>query len=485
MIITKYISKYRSLSKPVKAALWYTVCNFINKGIALLTTPIFTRILTEEQYGTFSIFQSWFNILIIFTSLNIFLSGYTKGLLLYKDDKDGFTSSQLSLTTVITLIFFVVYIINIDFWTKVFDLSPILVLAMFVELLVMPAFEFWAAKERFDYNYKKIIIITIGMNIFCLGLSIFTILNTDYKVEARVFSDVFGKLLFAGALFIIILFRGKKIYNKEYWKYALKFNIPLIPHYLSNYILNQSDRLMIGKMVGNVQAAYYSVSNTISNVIMLLVVAINNSLTPYIYKTINDNHPEKIKNKINPIVILIAVLSIITMAFAPEVISIFAGKEYMDAIYVIPPITASVYFIFVYYMFSTIEYYYEKTGFIAVATTISAILNLILNYFGIKLFGYYAAGYTTLICYICLAVCHYVFYKRIVKDKMPQLKEVYDIKLITIISFLVLVMMVLMTMIYNVLSIRYSIILFIILFVFIKRKYIINIIKTFKKVDGE
>ena len=175
------------------------------------------------------------------------------------------------------------------------------------------------------------------MNIFCLGLSIFTILNTDYKVEARVFSDVFGKLLFAGALFIIILFRGKKIYNKEYWKYALKFNIPLIPHYLSNYILNQSDRLMIGKMV--------------------------------------DNHPEKTKNKINPFVILIAVLSIITMAFAPEVISIFAGKEYMDAIYVIPPITASVYFIFVYYMFSTIEYYYEKTGFIAVATTISAILN--------------------------------------------------------------------------------------------------------------
>ena len=78
MIITKYISKYRSLSKPVKAALWYTVCNFINKGIALLTTPIFTRILTEEQYGTVSIFQSWFNILIIFTSLNIFLSVYTK-----------------------------------------------------------------------------------------------------------------------------------------------------------------------------------------------------------------------------------------------------------------------------------------------------------------------------------------------------------------------------------------------------------------------
>ena len=481
MIIKKCINKYSNLSKPVKAAFWYTICNFINKGIALLATPIFTRILTEEQYGTFSIFQSWFNILIIFTSLNIFLSGYIKGLLLYKDDKDGFTSSQLSLTTLITLIFFGVYLINVDFWTKVFDLSPILIVAMFLELLVMPAFEFWTAKERFDYSYKKVVLVSIGMNVLCLGLSVLAILNTNYKVEARVFSDVFGKTLFAGTLFVLIIFKGKKIYNKEYWKYALKFNIPLIPHYLSNYVLNQSDRLMIGKMVGKVQAAYYSVSNTISNVLMLLVVAINSALTPYIYKTIDDNHPEKIKNKISPIIILIALLSIVIMAFAPEVILVFAGKEYMDAIYVIPPITASVYFIFIYSIFSNIEYYYEKTGFIAIATTISAVLNLVLNYFGIKLFGYYAAGYTTLICYICLAICHYIFYKKVIKEKMPHLKNVYDVKLIFIIGILVLIMMLVMTLIYKFFIIRYAIILFIFIFAFIKRNYIINIIKTLKK----
>ncbi len=481
MNIKTAINKYNEISKPVKAALWYTICNFINKGIALLSTPIFTRILTEEQYGTFSIFQSWFNILIIFTSLNIFLSGYTKGLLLYKEDKDGFTSSQLSLTSCITLIFFIVYIINIDFWTKIFELSPILIFAMFVELLVMPALEFWTARERFDYNYKKVIIISISMNVLCLALSVLAILMTNYKIEARILPDVFVKLLFAGTLFIFILIKGKKLYNKEYWKYALKFNLPLIPHYLSNYILNQSDRLMIGKMVGKVQAAYYSVSNTISNVMMLLVLAINNSLTPYIYKTINDKHPEKIKNKISPIVILIALLSIVIMAFAPEVISIFAGKEYMDAIYVIPPITASVYFIFIYSMFSTIEYYYEKTGLIAIATSISAILNIILNYFGIKLFGYYAAGYTTLICYVCLSICHYIFYKKIIKEKLPELKDVYDTKLMAITSLLILGMMIFMSIIYKFIFMRYVIILFILLFVFIKRKYIIDIIKSLKK----
>ena len=295
----KLINKYKEMSTPMKAALWYIICNFINKGISLLSTPIFTRIMTEEQYGTFSIFQSWFNILIIFTSLNIYLSSYTKGLIVYEKEQKKFTSSMLSLTTFITLIFFVVYIFNIDFWTKIFELSPDLMFAMFLELLFMPALEFWMAKERFDYNYRKVIAVSICMNIMCLGLSIVAVVNTQNKIEARVFSDVFSKILFASVFFVIILLQGKKIFDKNYWKYALKFNIPLLPHYLSNYILNQSDRIMIGKMVGKVQAAYYSVAYTISTVMFLLVTAINNALTPYIYKTIKANEVEKIKSKIN------------------------------------------------------------------------------------------------------------------------------------------------------------------------------------------
>lgn len=482
MIGNKIIDKYKNMSVPIKAAFWYTICNFINKGISLLATPIFTRIMTEEQYGTFSIFQSWFNILIIFTSLNIYLSSYTKGLILYKNEEKKFTSSLLSLTTMITLVFFIVYLMNVDFWTKIFELSPILMIAMFLELLFMPALEFWMSKERFDYNYRKVIIISICMNVLCLGLSIISVINSENKIEARVFSDVFAKILFAGVFFVIIFIRGKKVFDKNYWKYALKFNIPLLPHYLSNYILNQSDRIMIGKMVGKIQAAYYSVAYTISTVMMLLITAVNNALTPYIYKSLNENKIEEIKNKINPIVLLMAIISILIMAFAPEIIRIFAGKNYLDAMYVIPPIAASVYFIFVYSMFSTVEYYYEKTALISIATTFSAILNLILNYFGIKLFGYYAAGYTTLICYICLAICHYTFYKRVINERINQdKKNVYDVKMMVIIGIFVLAMMLVMTLIYKFFIIRYAIILFIFIFAFIKRNYIINIIKTLKK----
>lgn len=476
----KLINKYKEMSVPMKAAFWYTICNFINKGISLLSTPIFTRIMTEEQYGTFSIFQSWFNILIIFTSLNIYLSSYTKGLIVYEKQQKKFTSSMLSLTTLITLIFFVVYILNIDFWTKIFELSPNLMFAMFLELLFMPALEFWMGKERFDYNYRKVIAVSICMNIMCLGLSIVAVINTQNKIEARVFSDVFSKILFASVFFVIILSQGKKIFDKNYWKYALEFNIPLLPHYLSNYILNQSDRIMIGKMVGKVQAAYYSVAYTISTIMLLLVTAVNNALTPYIYKTIKDNKAEKIKSKINPIVILMAFLSIFIMALAPEIIRIFAGENYVDAMYVIPPIAASVYFIFIYSMFSTIEYYYQKTGLISIATSISAILNLLLNYFGIKIWGYYAAGYTTLICYLCLTFFHYIFYKKIIKKELPKTKGVYDIKVMIFAGIFILAVMIVMAILYKNIFIRYIVVLSILAYAIIKRNKIKEILINLK-----
>ncbi len=481
MVYKSIKDKYKNMPTPIKATLWYTFCNFLNKGIALLSTPIFTRILTEEQYGTFSIFQSWLNILIIFTSLNIFMNGYTKGLLLYKKDTKGFTSSQLFLTTCLTTLFAVIYLTNVAFWTNIFDLQPALMGAMLVELMIMPALEFWSAKQRFDYKYKKVVLLSITMNILSVAVSIISVINSECKIEARIFSDVIVKAILIIPLFIIIMSQGKKLFNKEYGTYSLKFNIRLIPHYLSNFILNQSDRIMIGKMVGKAEAAFYSVSYTISNIIFLVVSAINNSLIPFIYKSISSNNTKRIKRPISFLVVIIAGLCVITMAFAPEIIRVFAGKKYMDAIYVIPPVTASVFFIFIYSLYSNIEYYYQKTILVTIATSISAVINVIMNFIAIKQFGYYAAGYTTLICYIVLSLCHFINYKKVIKAEGKFREEFYDNGFIFKVGVMMIIITVIMSLIYSNIIIRYSAIILILLIAVFNKKIITSNVKELKE----
>lgn len=128
---------------------------------------------------------------------------------MYKEDRDRFTSSQLGLTTFITVCFFIIYLMKVDLFTKFFDLSPILMIAMFLELLFMPALEFWAARQRFDYKYKKYVLITVFMSVLSLVLGVISVISTKYKLEARVYSDVISKLIFMVPLFILLFHKER------------------------------------------------------------------------------------------------------------------------------------------------------------------------------------------------------------------------------------------------------------------------------------
>ena len=47
-------NKYLGMSKPVKAAFWFTVSSYLQRGISMIATPIFTRLLSTENYGLYS-----------------------------------------------------------------------------------------------------------------------------------------------------------------------------------------------------------------------------------------------------------------------------------------------------------------------------------------------------------------------------------------------------------------------------------------------
>ena len=67
----KLLDKYRQISEPVKASVWFLFCSVLQKGIAMLTTPIFTRIMTDAAYGRFTVYNSWYNIFFAIVTLNL------------------------------------------------------------------------------------------------------------------------------------------------------------------------------------------------------------------------------------------------------------------------------------------------------------------------------------------------------------------------------------------------------------------------------
>ena len=298
----------------------------------------------------------------------------------------------------------------------------------------------------------------------------------DDKVTARILGLVLVELVFYTGLHVVQMYRGKIFYNRYYWSYALKFNIPLIPHYLSQTVLNDSDRIMIERMIGSDQAGIYSLAYSLAMILSLVNTAIGQTLSPWIYQKIKGKKHSEIKRVAYTSLVLIAMISLFLIAFAPEAVAIFAPSSYYEAIWVIPPITMSVYFVFSYDLFAKFAFYYEKTHAIMISSVLGAVLNIVLNYIFINRFGYIAAGYTTLVCYMVYSITHYCLMIKIC-EKYLDGDRPYSVRILMIISLSFLLLGFLLMASYSNFIIRYVAIIVIAIVVVTKRKKVINIIK--------
>ncbi len=472
---------YQKLQPPVKASLWFLICGFLQKGISFLTTPIFTRLMTEAEYGRFSAYNSWLEIVQIIVSLNLAAGVYTRGLVKNEEDQDRFSSSMLGLSTTCILLWSVIYAVFHDLVNQWLDMSTVLMAAMLVEIWAQAAFQFWSNRERVNYRYKRLVLLTLAYVVLrpLMGILCVMQVDTQHQVEARVLTTVLVNLVLFTGLYISINRKGRQFYNKKYWRYALKFNLPLVPHYLSQIVLNQSDRLMIKRICGPEDTAYYTVAYTIAMVLQVFNTSVSATLNPWIYKTIKKKETQKIGKVSYALLGVIALLNLAVILVAPELLKVMAPESYGSAVWVIPPVTASVYFMFLYNLFATFEYYYEKTHYVTAATVVGAVLNIVLNAVFIPKFGFIAAGYTTLACYILYAFAHYFFMRKVNKECMDGI-VVYNWKIIAALGLGLLVFAFLIMLLYNLPLIRYGLLLTLVLVALWKRKALVALVHTLK-----
>ena len=446
-------------SNAVKASLAFTICNVLQKGLSVITVPIFTRLLTTSEYGIYSLFSSWFWLLIIFTSLNMYENSLNNAYIKYSKDKDGYTSSVFFLSCIITFFFFFLYLLFHNQIEPFIGLKFPYMLLLFLQLLFMPAIYFWTNRNKFDYKYKIVVPVTLAMSILAIVLSLIAAIFVDeeYRLMARIGSMVLVQVLFCIPIAVNIVKRGKVLINISYWRYALSFNIPLIPYYLSVTILNQSDRLMINYYEGESATAFYSLAYSIGTLATLVTNGINSSLNPWVYKKINNRAYLDVKDRLIQISMFVGIMILGFIFVAPELIKVFADKAYYEAIYVIPPIAISVYFIFIAQIISNIEFFYEKKIFVMISSIVCAVANILLNYLSIGKYGYIAAGYTTLICYVGLAMMNYLFYKNI---EIKELKGngVIALRKLAILSVFIIIFGLNIQLLYKNTVMRYGII---------------------------
>ena len=472
--------KWNNVPLTVKVSTAYAVCSILHKCLSFITLPLFTRLLTTEQYGQYTVYFSWSGILMIFLTLNLAYGSFQTAMVKFEGRRAEYISSIQGICLLLSLIFLAIYLPFRSLWNKLFELPTIFVLLMVSEIIFTTSTQLWMGKNRFEFKYKSVVVVTLLTSILSPLLAFILVSLSDEKGYARILGYAEINILVGLIIFVYNVKKGKKFYNKEFWKYAFGFNIPLLAYYLSQVIFNQSDRIMISHMTGTGDAAMYGVAYNLAMLLNFILNAVNGSYVPWMYGKIKDNKGEDNKSISLVLIVLMGLMILCVIWYAPEIILIMAGSQYTAATYVVAPVAMSLLLLFYCQLFINVEFYYEEKGMLVYGSVGAAILNIILNYLMIPTFGFVAAGYTTLLSYIVFALSNYFTMRYCLKRKGLS-DNLYDYKWLFIFFVLFMVSGFLGVALYGKLIIRVVITSIVLGIMIVFRNKFIDVLKKIKE----
>lgn len=412
------MNERKSSSIAVKAGSWYVISSIIVKAISVISTPIFSRLLTTSEYGEVATFTSWSALLLPLCTLNLTYSiGRAK--LDYPDDLDKYIGSMQLFSLVYTGILFIIGILAREPLSIVMGVPNIQYILLLIYLLFTPTIEFVQNGFRYRYKYKPNVIIALytALGTVLLSLVLILLFNRDNST-LRVIGLVVPNM------FLSIVFLEKSIKNKNlsfcmnYWKYGLKISVPLVLHTVCINILAQSDRIFISKYCGKSSVGIYSLVYSYGLMICVVTNAIADGWLPWFHDNYFQGNYSEIKKNVKSIVILGCYIGLACVALAPEAIMILGGEKYIEGIECVPPIVLGVVCQYIYTHYVNIEMHLKKTGYVSLGTILAAAINIILNYIFVPKYGYVSAAYTTLASYIVLIMVHFCITRFILKIKL-------------------------------------------------------------------
>lgn len=391
--------------KAIRSGVMYTFSNFLTKGLVFLSTPIFARIMSIQAFGEYSAFTTWQALLLCILPLGLDAT-VARARLDFPGKLEEYMSSVAVASVVFSIAAYGVVMLFADFFMDLFKMNMTLIHIMFVYMILYPALTLFQARNSAEFRYKVSTAISLSSAILSLVLAIAFSWVFEDQMLGRVIGYDGVYIVFCAVLLVYILWKGRTV-KWEYIRYGLRLALPYVPHIVGIYLLASADKLVIQELRGEEAVAFYNIGFTCAVVISMLSNSVNSAMSPWLYQSLHDKNYAKIKSVNKVYVGAFVFVTVGLLLIAPEIMLIIGGEKYRQAQGVLMPIMAGCCCNFIYTSYVNVETFLKKPGMISVGTVTTAAIKIVLNFIFVDLYGYEAAAYTTMVCYMLLLLLHY------------------------------------------------------------------------------
>lgn len=374
-------------------------------GIILL--PILTKNLSIEAYGYWVMIGVTIGMVVTIAMLGLPFTLVRFLAPLNEKDKiqEVFYSLYFLVICVSILISSIIYILSDKIAFLLFDgnilIVKIMSIIIFIECLNSFSIGYLRAREQI----KRYSILNTTKTIIQIILIALLVLSGKGIVGAEIGLLISSLVMFIFLNYIIVSEIGIKVPRFENIKEYLNFGIPTVPSNLSNWVVNASDRYVIGFFLGSASVGYYSPGYSLGNIINSFSAPLNFILPATLSKHYDNNNIDKVKNILNislKYYLIIAIPSFFGLSLLSKpLLYILTTPDIASNGYLITPFIAlSSLLLGIYTFYQKIVILEKKTIITAKIWSISAGVNLLLNILLIPHIGIIGAAYTTVIAFI-------------------------------------------------------------------------------------
>lgn len=401
----------------IKNTAIVTIGKICTQLISFFLLPLYTALLTTEEYGVVDLLNTLINLIVPILILQL-----DQGTFRYLIDCRDNIKKQNQLLTV----------------TIYFAISQIIIYTLFF-ILINP----WIHNEykyfllfNLIFSLLSSVLLQISrgvgdnsryaMGSFCAGsstviLNVLLVAVFRFGAYGMLFSSLIGNAICTLYIFFSLNLHKRikrEFYCQDILIKLLRYSVPLIPNVISWWVITASDRIIISTFMNLSANGIYSAANKFSGVITTLYSVFNLTWTESAAINIESEDRDSFFSKILDIVVrLFGSICLLTISLMPFIFPIMINNKFQDAYMQIPILVIATMFNIMISFYGSIYVAKKKTKEIAKTSVFAALINIVINCILIKYIGLFAASLSTAIAYFVMLI-----YRGIDSQKYVKLK---------------------------------------------------------------
>lgn len=415
------MNKYKKL---MSDTVLFTVSNFASKALVFLLLPLYTNVLSTEEYAIADLITTTINLI-----LPIFTLSITEAVLRFAFDKNVKKNEVLStallfiIGSTIFLIAFKPIISHISFLKSLNSYWWFFVISYF-SIAFQNVFSFFS---RGCDKTKVFAISGIIHTVVLLTGNILFMVVFKWGLNGYLLSMILSYIV--TSFYIVI--RGPFIselinvhLNKALIKDMLKYSIPMIPTIIAWWFMQTSDKYMVIWKLGLGESGVYSVAYKIPSILTIVSSLFTQAWQISAISNYGEKDNSNFVGTVYKYYHMISILSCAALITGSKILGrVLYQKEYFVAWKCVPILLIAYVFSGLSGFLASIFTASKKTNYLFVSTSVGALLNIGLNLVFIDWLGLQGAAYTTLIGFFVTWAVRLKVSKKILIIDVPIIKH--------------------------------------------------------------